>query len=111
MPNLTAYLSPEGFESDLAREIALDPTARVRDDFGRLVVVKRDDGETGQPMAWAQNTWVDARDLPIVSIGDGARQLRAIQRNWALWSVDHHRRAALIQEGLPKLKPDRKSVV
>src|SRR5262249_13278786 len=34
---------------------------------------------------------------------DAARQLRAIQRNWALYSHAFHRRAALIAETLPKV--------
>jgi 23S rRNA (cytidine2498-2'-O)-methyltransferase len=62
---------------------------------------------TAAPIAWAQNTWTDVLEMPIVSIGDAVRQLRAIQRNWALWSVDHHRRAALIEDGLPRLKSKR----
>lgn len=107
MLNLTAYLAPDGFEADLRREIELDPTARVRDCVGRLFVVERDSSVIAAPIAWAQNTWMDARELPIVSIGDGVRQLRAIQRNWALWPVGHHRRAALIEDGLPRLKPKR----
>src|SRR5262245_43807736 len=41
--------------------------------------------------------------LPIASIGDAAKKLRAIQRNWALYSHAHHRRAALIAAKLPKV--------
>lgn len=103
MPRLTAHLAPDGFDTELRHEIALDPAARVRHDFGRLIVVEHGDDGAGQPVAWAQNTWRDVRELPIVSIGDAVRQLRAIQRNWALWPVGHHRRAKLIEDGLPKL--------
>ena len=45
------------------------------------------------------------RSLPIASIGDGAKALRAIQRNWALYSWEHHRRAALIEAKLPPVRP------
>jgi tRNA G18 (ribose-2'-O)-methylase SpoU len=41
--------------------------------------------------------------IPISSIGDAAKKLRAIQRNWALYSFASHRRAALISEKLPKV--------
>lgn len=51
--------------------------------------------------AWAANVWKNPRFLNISSISDGAAKLRELQRNWALCSVDHHRRAALIQEKLP----------
>lgn len=54
-------------------------------------------------VAWAANVWRDPQRLSITSIGDAAKQLRAIQRNWALYSLAHHRRAALIAEKLPKV--------
>ena len=54
-------------------------------------------------VAWAANVWRDPVWLKIASIGDAAKQLRAIQRNWALYSFAHHRRAALIVEKLPKV--------
>jgi 23S rRNA (cytidine2498-2'-O)-methyltransferase len=41
--------------------------------------------------------------MPIQSIGDAAKKLRAVQRNWALYSFAHHRRAALIADKLPKV--------
>jgi 23S rRNA (cytidine2498-2'-O)-methyltransferase len=54
-------------------------------------------------VAWAANVWRDPVWLKIASIGDAAKQLRTIQRNWALYSFAHHRRAALIVEKLPKV--------
>jgi 23S rRNA (cytidine2498-2'-O)-methyltransferase len=54
-------------------------------------------------VAWAANVWRDPTRIPIASIGDAAKKLRAIQRNWALYSVASHRRAALIVEQLPKV--------
>jgi 23S rRNA (cytidine2498-2'-O)-methyltransferase len=41
--------------------------------------------------------------MEIASINDAANKLRAIQRNWALNPHQHHRRAALIEERLPKV--------
>lgn len=54
-----------------------------------------------RPAYWAQNIWYDVERIAISSIKDGARQLRARQRNWALWPIGHFRRADLIQENLP----------
>ncbi len=90
----TAYLAAEGFEAELAEELGGEGTQ-----FGRLFVVPG----PSRPAAWAANVWHDPMRLPIASIGDGAKQLRAIQRNWALYSHAHHRRAALLQEKLPKV--------
>ncbi len=89
----TAYLAAKGFLEDLLAELG-DEVIEVR---GRLVLAK------GAPRsaAWAQNTWETPVFLPIESIGDGARKLTAIQRNWHLHSEENHRRASLIQEKLP----------
>ncbi|MCC6918629.1 MAG: hypothetical protein IT548_05460 [Alphaproteobacteria bacterium] len=56
-----------------------------------------------RPAAWAQNVWHDPVRIPIASIGEGARALRAIQRNWHLHPIGHFRRARLIEERLPKV--------
>lgn len=53
---------------------------------------------------WAQNIWRDPKTLHIESINDAARQLKAIQRNWCLYSHTLHRRAMLILEKLPSVK-------
>ena len=53
------------------------------------------------PAAWAQNVWLEPQELRVASIADAARQLRAIQRNWAVYAPRHHRRAMLIQTRLP----------
>ncbi|HUB97885.1 MAG TPA: hypothetical protein VL993_18315, partial [Stellaceae bacterium] len=88
------YLAPEGFVDVLRQELAGDA---VREVHGRLVLV---DG-LERPVAWVANVWRNPVRIPIRSIGDGAKKLRAIQRNWALYSVAAHRRAALIAEQLP----------
>jgi 23S rRNA (cytidine2498-2'-O)-methyltransferase len=56
-----------------------------------------------KPAAWAQNVWLDPQVIEIASIGDAAKKLRAIQRNWAVYAPRHHRRATLIQAQLPKV--------
>lgn len=92
---LTGYLAPEGFEADLATELG----GLVVETHGRLLLT----AEPAPSHAWASNVWRNPRKLTIASIGDGAKQLRALQRNWALWPHEHHRRAALIVEKLPKV--------
>lgn len=94
MSGETAYLAAEGFEAQLAHE--LGPDARA---LGRLFLAPG----PARPAAWAINTWYEPRRIEIASIADGARALRAIQRNWALHSVARHRRARLIQERLPSV--------
>ena len=91
-PENTAYLAPEGRLDDL-----LATLKNVVGVHGRLVVA------TGgvQSTPWAQNIWYDVQRMSIQSIGDGAKQLRAVQRNWALFPTALHRRATLIQEKLP----------
>ena len=89
----TGYLAPEGFLDDLLAELATPPLA-VHD---RLVLV------AGPPRAcaWAANVWHDPVRIRFGSIGQAARALRSVQRNWTLQPVRHHRRAALIQDRLP----------
>ena len=56
-----------------------------------------------KPVAWVANVWLDPVEIPIASIGDAAKRLRAIQRNWAQYPHAQHRRAALIEAKLPKV--------
>jgi 23S rRNA (cytidine2498-2'-O)-methyltransferase len=95
LPDLTGYLAPDGFLAELQHELG----TAAREPHGMLVLA---DGPE-RPVAWVANVWRDPVHLPIASIGDAAKKLRAIQRNWALYSFAHHRRAALIAEKLPKV--------
>ena len=92
----TAFLAPEGLEAELEAELGAEGELR----HGRLFVVS-----SGRTSAlWAQNTWLDPVRIEIQSIGDAAQKLKAIQRNWALYSAQDagtHRRASLIAERLP----------
>ena len=94
---LTGYLAPHELEHELRDELAaagVRPTQRAH---GRLVL------STDEPVeaAWAANIWRDAERIPISSIGDAAKQLRARQRNWAMYAPVHHGRAKLIADKLP----------
>jgi 23S rRNA (cytidine2498-2'-O)-methyltransferase len=93
----TAYLAAAGFEAELVHELG----DAVRERRDRLVLTEG----SPRPAAWAQNVWYDPETLPVRSIADAARQLRARGRNWALYSTTAHRRAALIEGELPRFEP------
>ncbi len=86
------YLAADGFVAELTHELG-----DVSEAHGRLLLAP---GPARRP-AWAQNVWLEPQRLEVRSIGDAAKQLKAIQRNWALHSTNEHRRAALIQDKLP----------
>ncbi len=92
----TAYLAADGFEAQLQEELQR-VRAPICAQHGRLFI---SDAPAVQSV-WAANIWHDCLDLPVTSIGEAAKTLRAIQRNWAMYAPLHHRRAALIQERLP----------
>ena len=90
----TGYLAPEGFLEELRAELG-----EVSASYGRLLISPG----APKPAAWIANLWLDPVEIPIASIGDAAKRLRAIQRNWALYPHGQHRRAALIEAKLPKV--------
>lgn len=95
-PVQTAYLAPEGLESLLEKELT-----HVTQVLGRLVLTNA----PPQNAYWSQNIWYDVKEIPIQSIGDAAKALRGIQRNWWPYEFHHHRRMKLIQEKLPHIAP------
>lgn len=92
----TGYLAADDYVAELRHELG----AIVRE-HGRLIFAEG----PPRPAAWAQNVWYEPVVIPIQSIGEGARALRNIQRNWALYTAGHHRRASLIEDKLPPVKP------
>jgi 23S rRNA (cytidine2498-2'-O)-methyltransferase len=92
----TAYLAPLGYEDLLFKELS-----NVIATYGRLALCE------GLPInpCWAQNIWFDAQISPISSIGDAAKTLRALQRNWWPYEFQLYRRMKLIQEKLPNISP------
>lgn len=98
--SFTVLQAALGRETELLEELSCIPGKKRADSFsvkGPLVLVS---GKFARA-AWAANVWHSPRFMNITSISDGAAKLRALQRNWALCPVEHHRRAALIQEKLP----------
>ena len=90
----TGFLAADGYEQQLREELA---DAHILATHGRLLLVEG----RAEPAAWTANTWHDPQTIAIASIADGAKKLRALQRNWALYACRLHRRARLIQEQLP----------
>jgi 23S rRNA (cytidine2498-2'-O)-methyltransferase len=93
---LTVYQAAPGFLAELLAE--LPPGSEVREPL----VLVRGQAPAIAP-AWAANVWLEPAFIPIDSIGDAAKKLKALQRNWALCPTLHHRRAALIADKLPKV--------
>ncbi len=90
-----AWLAPPGLEATVYGEIAR-PVARR----GRLIFGTPQD----RPVHFAQNTWCDPRPVAIQSVKDGARRLRALQRNWWCHRTGHDRRARTIASHLPRVR-------
>lgn len=97
--DFSVYLAPRNFEADLLVELG----PRVLAQYGRLIFAGGGAEATAPPCAWAQNIWRNPQWIGIDSIGDGVKKLKELQRNWHLHSTDHHRRARLMEEQLPKV--------
>ena len=95
MVAFTGYLAAKGFLAELREELGSDG----RKVYGDLVLA----GGPAKSAVWVSNIWHNPTQIPISSITDAAKKLRAIQRNWTLYSFAHHRRAALIAAKLPKV--------
>ena len=92
----TAYLAADGFYDELVEELKI---ARIPIAFehGFLLVTERPPIRA----AWSLNTWRGCERVSINSISDASKKLRAIQRNWCSYSLDHRGRADLITAKLP----------
>lgn len=74
--------------------------------FGEILYIentseKRTDLFLSEQPYWARTTLLEPFLLHFESIGDAAKALKEIQRNWAPYQYQSFRRAALIQEKLP----------
>ena len=92
---LSAYLAAPGLEDELQRELG-----DVVHHHGRLLLAP---GKP-RPSIWSQDVWLDAQLARVESIGDAARILRGIQRNWVGYSHHEHRRMTLLSKRLPPIK-------
>jgi 23S rRNA (cytidine2498-2'-O)-methyltransferase len=93
----TGYLAIHKFDKELERELEMR---------GLKVAMKKDRFylvEGNHPaMIWAQVTGFEMEFQEVSSINDCVKKLKALGRNWALFSVAFHRRAELIESELPK---------
>ena len=85
----SAYLGAKEYMEPLKSEVG-----GILDIHGQLILSSAPAIEA----FWALNIWQNPIVLEIDSINDGAKKLKAIQRNWCLYSYQLHRRAKLIQE-------------
>jgi 23S rRNA (cytidine2498-2'-O)-methyltransferase len=92
-----AYLAPEGLVEPIVAALG----GRVVSVRERLVLASEGCEEASW---WAANTWHDLESRRIESIGDGAKWLRSMQRNWGLYTSGLYRRAALLEGKLPPLR-------
>ena len=94
--NAVAHLAPEGFEEELAAELGPGVIAR----HGRLFLARRPEREP----SWVRNTWLELATAEVASIGEAAKLLRAIQRNWHPYAFHLHRRTQLLADKLPPIR-------
>lgn len=89
---MRAYLAVPEREQELLEELQ-HAGARVKERHARLVVTE------GGPKkaAWASNIWLEPEFVEFASIAEAGKALSSRGERWALYSVAHHRRAALIQ--------------
>jgi 23S rRNA (cytidine2498-2'-O)-methyltransferase len=100
----SAYLAAEGFEAELAEDLRR-AGRRIAGWHGPLALSPDPAPKGLNATPWALDMWDAPREIPAPSIKAAADALRAIQRNWGLLDVAHHRRAALIRDALPVLRP------
>ncbi len=93
----TGYLAIHKFEAELEKEFEIKGL-KIAQKLDRLYLI-----EGNHPaMIWAQMSAFDLELISIASINDGVKKLKALGRNWGLFTVGNHRRAQLIQDELPK---------
>ena len=97
---LTGYLSPEDLTQDLEQEIERDPELKIVKRLRQLLVVEGPEKE----LVFAQCIWSDIQKTEIASIGDAAKKLKSAGKLWDQYAFECHRRMALIQDQLPKIK-------
>ena len=99
MENISVYIAPRFFEHELKKELEYKQLPIIAEK-GRFFLVSA----PVQELYWAQNTWLEPFFMPIESVGDAAKKLKAIQRNWHCQPTDFFRRAKLIEEKLPPMR-------
>lgn len=94
-----AHLAPYGFEKELKHELDRQNIS-YKNLNERLFIADQSD----QLPCFAQVSWLNLESFNFNSINEAAQRLKSIQRNWSLYSINHHRRAKLIEDKLPFIK-------
>ena len=76
----TAYLAAEGFDTQLREELARAGVS-VAATHDRLLISE----QPAIASAWAANIWHECIEWPVELIGNAAKALRGLQRNWAMY--------------------------
>ncbi|MBQ4132916.1 MAG: hypothetical protein IJD04_04180 [Desulfovibrionaceae bacterium] len=102
---LIAYISPTGFEHELADELKKLQVSLV-EQRKRLFLCRKKENPADEDKypVWAQNIWLEPAFIASPSINLAARQLKSLQRNWACHPTCCFRRCTLINEKLPRLR-------
>lgn len=94
------HISFAEFEKELEREIK---------SLHGQILEKKEQLIISSPLAtkpiWSQCTWNNPEWIPIESINDGVKKLKAQNSLWMSYCFHLHRRTELIQEKLLRLKP------
>ncbi len=94
---MNAYLAVPGFLDELKVELE----GYIDSVYGELVLAE----PPPHAVYWVSNIWFNAQIIPIESISDAAKKLRAMGALWAHYPFENIRRAKLIEEKLPQLRP------
>lgn len=94
-----AYLAAEDLETPLTEELTRRG-ATITDWHGRLALSP----DPPVQAAWALDIWTDPHEIDAPTVKSAANALRAMQRNWAVYTPALYRRTALITERLPPVK-------
>lgn len=95
----SAYLAAVGYEQPLLQELERAGIT-IEAWHGRLALSP----DPPIASAWALDAWTAPQEVEVASVKVVADVLRAVQRNWSAYAVDHHRRMALIGERMPPVK-------
>jgi 23S rRNA (cytidine2498-2'-O)-methyltransferase len=94
-----AYLAAQDFEAPLTEELNRRGVT-ISAWHGRLALSPDPPARS----AWALDIWTDPQEIEAPSIKAAADALRGMQRNWAAYAADNHRRTSLIHDRLPPVK-------
>jgi 23S rRNA (cytidine2498-2'-O)-methyltransferase len=100
---MTAYLAPKEFQRDFSLDLRKELSLRgikIIEEFGRLFLCEGEE----KSVVFAQEIWSDVQIKEFSSISEGAELLKSHGSRFYHYSLNHHRRAELILEKIPRAK-------